>query len=323
MITDNKGRSDSRLELVRTNWKNPIWWRDVALAKLVLPIMEMRNSGSYILDQSWNSMIILDACRYDVFEKSIRESTIQGSLSRWTSIATDTGEFLIRNFVGRNCYDVVYVSANPFADKIIKKSVYKLIPVWRTHWNEEEDTVLPESMYECTIKAAKEYPNKRIISHFIQPHYPYIGHKKLNVSKFESAKPEEEQIKGGGYTDTSFFTTSAKLIYAKAMQDKYDHLEAYTDNLQQALPYVERLVNLLPGRTVITADHGEAFGEKISRFVPIKVYGHMPGMRIRALTEVPWFVIEPEQKLKQSSYISESSRSLSDGSPVKEHFSPA
>ena len=290
-------RLGDRSDLVRNNWRDLIWWRDVAISKLVQPLMEMRNHGTYILDETWDSLIILDACRYDTFAESIPYPGLRGRLESRTSRATDTGEFLISNFLERKCDDVVYVSANPFADKLIKDRVYKLISPWRTHWDENQDTVLPEAMYRCTVQAARKYPDKRIVSHFIQPHYPYIGYDILNVSKFESAKPEWQQVKGGGYKDRSFFTMSAKLIYAKAMEDKASHLRAYAHNLMRALPYVEKLAKSLPGRTIVTADHGEAFGETISSLLPIKIYGHMPRMRISALTRVPWFVIEPKDKI--------------------------
>ncbi len=289
-------KSRSKLALIRANWKDRIWWRDVALTKMVKPLMEARNDGIYVLDESWNNLIILDACRYDVFAESIGGSSIAGKLQSRTSLATDTGEFLVKNFLDRKCDDVVYVSASPFPDKLIRERVDRLVSVWRTHWSKEHETVLPEAMYECTLEAARRYPGKRIIAHFLQPHYPYIGHKELNVSKFESARPVEEQSSGRGYKDDSVFSLSAKLIYANAMKEKSRHMKAYSDNLHIALPYVEKLINALPGRTVITADHGEAFGEKIGRFLPIKVYGHMPCMRVRALTKVPWFVADPEQK---------------------------
>jgi hypothetical protein len=309
---------DTRLELIKTNWKDLIWWRNVALAKFVQPLMELRNHGTYLLDETWDSLVVLDACRYDIFRDSIPGSNLHGTLSSRTSRATDTPPFLVMNFVDRKSDDIVYVSANPFADKFIKDRVYKLISVWRTNWNEENDTVLPEAMYERTVEAAEKYPDKRIVAHFIQPHYPYIGHKELNVSKLLSARPEKNQVKGGGYRDTSFFTLCAKRIDAGAMKNTGKYLEAYAENLRLVFPYLEKLVRILPGRTVITADHGEAFGEKINRLLPIRVYGHMPSMRIKSLTEVPWFVIEREQKIAE--YSTAISNAASNDSLNKEPF---
>lgn len=300
MISDNRRPAKSRLGLIRANWRDLIWWRNVALMKIGQPMMEAFNDGIHVLDESWDNLIILDACRYDAFGEMVHESALRGKLECRTSIATDTGEFMIKNFFQRRCDDVVYISANPFADKFLKERVHKLISVWRTDWSREDDTVLPGVMCERTLEVARQYPSKRIVAHFIQPHYPYIGHEELNVSKFYSARPVAEQPKGGGYKDDSFFSISAKLVYARAMKDRDTHWRAYMDNLRAALLHVQKLVKVLPGKTVISADHGEAFGEKISRLLPIRVYGHMECMRIKALTRVPWFVIDPEEKIETS-----------------------
>ena len=44
---------------------------------------------------------------------------------------------------------------------------------------------------------------------------------------------------------------------------------------------------------IITSDHGEAYGEKILKFIPI--YGHPTGIHISALVEVPWFVVKSKK----------------------------
>jgi len=62
------------------------------------------------------------------------------------------------------------------------------------------------------------------------------------------------------------------------------------------MPYVKKLVDILPGRTVVTADHGEAFGEKIHPLIPIRVYGYPSEIRIPTLVKVPWLIISPEEK---------------------------
>ena len=114
------GARPSKFNVVRANWKDPIWLRNSMISKVVRPMMEWRNQGVFLLDESWDCLIILDACRYDVFRDSVRRSGLRGSLASRTSRATDTGEFLARNFLHRKCEDVVYVSANPFADRYIK-----------------------------------------------------------------------------------------------------------------------------------------------------------------------------------------------------------
>jgi len=45
----------------------------------------------------------------------------------------------------------------------------------------------------------------------------------------------------------------------------------------------------LAGKTVVTADHGQAIGERF-RPVPIRYYGHPAGVYADPLVTVPWLV---------------------------------
>jgi hypothetical protein len=58
-------------------------------------------------------------------------------------------------------------------------------------------------------------------------------------------------------------------------------MELYEENLRIALESVSDLVPELDGRVVVTADHGEAFGEE-------GVWEHHIETHIPALVEVPW-----------------------------------
>jgi hypothetical protein len=55
------------------------------------------------------------------------------------------------------------------------------------------------------------------------------------------------------------------------------------------LEEVETLLTELPGKTVVSADHGEMLGERM-RPIPIIDYGHHAGVYIDELIDVPWFV---------------------------------
>ena len=70
---------------------------------------------------------------------------------------------------------------------------------------------------------------------------------------------------------------------------------AYKENLRLVIPYVELLLHKLSGKTVVTSDHGELFGENVLKFIPIKVYGHGIG-RNPSLVTVPWWVITNEDR---------------------------
>ena len=68
-----------------------------------------------IMEESWDVLILLDACRYDYFEKIRQEHLPAGDLSCRTSIGSSTVEWRNNSFPG--VYkDVVYVSNAPLVD---------------------------------------------------------------------------------------------------------------------------------------------------------------------------------------------------------------
>ena len=67
--------------------------------------------GFCIFEEDWDNLIILDACRYDFFEKL---NHFQGVLEPRTSRGSKTWEFMRGNFRDRNLLDTVYVTDNPW-----------------------------------------------------------------------------------------------------------------------------------------------------------------------------------------------------------------
>ena len=75
------------------------------------------HDGIDIMDRDWDNLLILDACRYDLFDEVFPHN---GNLDSIVSRGSDTPEFLESNFVGRSFHDTVYVSANPQTERISK-----------------------------------------------------------------------------------------------------------------------------------------------------------------------------------------------------------
>ena len=64
-----------------------------------------------IMDEDWDVIIILDACRYDYFKKTYPKF-LKGKLKKVQSIASNTPGWLKKTF--KDIYkNIVYVSANP------------------------------------------------------------------------------------------------------------------------------------------------------------------------------------------------------------------
>lgn len=190
-----------------------------------------------VLDREWDNLIILDACRHDHFEDVIGESNFI------YSVGSNSANWRDNTFGSGNFSDIVYVSANPhISNNRAEKegfSFHEIKDVWKYGWNEEKQTVLPERMLEETIKASEEYPEKKIISHFMQPHAPYLG----------------EHGWDPHYRNVWDDVRARKVSKSKAEK-------ALKENLDLTYSHVSKLSTEIQGKTVITSDHGEMLGER-------------------------------------------------------------
>jgi hypothetical protein len=82
-----------------------------------------------------------------------------------------------------------------------------------------------------------------------------------------------------------------RVLTGEVDHDDRELYAAYVENLVRVLEYVEGLLDVLEGKTVLTADHGQMIGER-STPIPMKEYGHPPGIYTPELVEVPWLVID-------------------------------
>jgi len=237
---------------------------------------QIHQLGDGILSKDWDNLIILDACRYDIFEDL---NTLTGELESFTSLGSHTGEFLDRNFSGRSVADTVYIFAKP-NPAAIDAEFHDVFNIWREKegtaaedWGRER-FVSNELMTKRVFEIAEEYPHKRIIAHYTPPHLPFIGPK---------GKELHEQ-----------YTWNISEFYDVATEGDIPLeriWEAYRENLKVTLPHVKRLDEQLTGKTVVTSDHGQAFGEW-------GVYWHPPGVYIDVLRKVPWLEMPYDRRKK-------------------------
>jgi len=106
---------------------------------------ECNGDGVDPFEADWDNLFILDACRYDMFE---RRAELPGRLERAESRASTTVEFLRANVDGRDLSDTVYVTANPQLSQhreSIDAQFAAVVDVWRADgWSNEHGTVLPK-----------------------------------------------------------------------------------------------------------------------------------------------------------------------------------
>lgn len=274
------------------------WWMDSVLpfvrrkstAELSRIYYSPERKPQNFIEEDWDNMLLLDGCRYDLFAET---NTLGLDIDYRISLGSATPEFIDNNFSNSEYYDIVYVTANPmYRIQDIGDTFYDVIDVWESDWDDTLKTVPPEPMANATIEAYEKYPNKRILSHFMQPHYPFIGELADEIGDHsgyefayrqvtgEDAKRDDptiwEMLEGG--------EVSRELVWA-----------AYKENLEIALPFVKQLLDRFNGRTVVTSDHGNGLGERPFPFGK-PIYGHPVGVRHDCLRKVPWLISEGETR---------------------------
>lgn len=239
--------------------------------------------GVDFFQEDWDNLVILDACRYDLFAAN---NTLEGTLQRRQSRASSTEEFLRANVGSRQLHDTVYVTANPQLYRhreSLDTEFHDVRHIWEEDgWDDDTGTVLPETTTEYARRAAEKYPDKRLLVHYMQPHYPFID----ASTEFDKTQLHENP------SGLSFWD---RLALDHIELDPEMLWELYEQNLRSVLPHVEELAASISGRTVITSDHGNMFGEHAFP-IPFREWGHPSGIYTPELVEIPWLVREGESR---------------------------
>ncbi|MXR20229.1 hypothetical protein [Halobacterium bonnevillei] len=242
--------------------------------------------GVNVVEEDWDNLIILDACRYDAFESV---NNLSGRLERRTSQAAVTWSFLKQNFENRQLYDSVYVAANAVVgENVDRLDVFKLVGLWKSSDQDRYDVVEPTTVVQEALSQNEKYPDKRLIVHFLQPHTPFLLRDGERIPA-DSPYRNFDAVRRGDVSESEI-------------------RQVYEENVTNVLNHVEKLVENLDGKTVVTADHGELLGEGIGLVNSVLhprwpfshrrnfKYGHYSHIRMPELVEVPWLVIDSEQR---------------------------
>lgn len=244
------------------------------------PFIEPPSEQSNILEMDWDNLIILDACRYDTFKK---HNSIDGNLRKIYSTSSHTAEFVEKN-INKYFQDTVYITASPQlagqGDKF-----HHLEHLWQDFWDDDLRTIPPWDVTDQAKKIARFYPHKRLIVHYMQPHYPFIGGKGSEIG--------EHATFTGNVEDREATSVWDLLAAGKINTDLAQ--AAYEENLDIALESVCDLVDSLVGKTVISSDHGNLFRKKIGS-LPVRINGHPKSFPDPELLSVPWLEVQGETR---------------------------
>lgn len=245
-----------------------------------LPFRLKYGKDEEVVKKEWDNLIIFDACRYDDFREI---NTIPGTLESRITRGIDSPSFLKHNFHGEPLHDTVYITANPHYKKISPGVFHKIVDDPLTEWDTELQCVRPSTVTEAALRAHNEFPNKRLIIHYMQPHDPPLGPTADQIR-------EEINLRGPSYADQTAEGMRIMDAVATGKLSVDTAREAYRETLEIVIEEASNLLIDLDGKSVITADHGEMFGEKPFPFYP-KQYEH-PGPATTELCKVPWFTVE-------------------------------
>jgi len=239
----------------------------------------VNDDGIYVLDQDWDNLIILDACRYDIFAEEITQSGLKGNLQKIESRAPTTSDWVRTNFQDRTLTDIVCVSTNPWYEQLsgLELDFHAYHPIYKRYFDDFEETL--DHFRNVVGEVADTYHNKRLLIHIGLPHEPYIG---ATAQEYPILKRSSSPAEAAGKIDHKYPDVILE--------------EAYRENLRIGLEVAERLYNQFSGKTVISSDHGELLGERYLT-MPFKQYGHH-GILVPELLNVPWFVCEYDNRKK-------------------------
>ncbi|WP_193790388.1 hypothetical protein [Natronobacterium lacisalsi] len=256
--------------------------------------------GTDVMAKDWDNLLLLDACRYDIFSD---ENNIDGDLQSVISHGSSSLEFIEGNFANEDLHDTVYVTANTYYD-VLDDDVFHAVITCFDHWDEELMTVPPGGVVETALKAHEQYPQKRLIIHFMQPHAPYIGEKgrelrerlsrQINITGMTLERAQKDSRTETENSPRTVQTIEAPTVDGLDVSDT-EIREAYTENLNVVLSHVKELLPQLTGKTVISADHGELLGERVFPLYR-KRYEHPTYLHVPELCIVPWLVIEGDER---------------------------
>lgn len=256
--------------------------------------------GRHIYDYDWELLIILDTCRLDALQSVASEyeylpTTVTTCISR----GSETPEWLAATFTQDwkdEINKTVYISGNAWTSAVFNKGrtpaerwgikwlptawdpveaaeFERLIPAWRArdpkpyeYNGQAAPHPTPRIITDYTISMGREKQSNRVIAHYKQPHPPYDAEATLAERELKVFERHPfEYLHDGGARSKVW--------------------NAYINDLRAALDDIGVLLrNFSADRVIITADHGEAFGE-------FGVYSHRTGSFHPYVRQVPWISV--------------------------------
>jgi hypothetical protein len=191
----------------------------------------------------------------------------------------------------------VFYTANP-QTTIQLKSRHPHVPVvdiWKVAWGRLTSQFIPSvHPWAVTGYVLGAEITQPLVVVYIQPHFPAIGQTPLAMGQWATTTNEFSRV------------CRRELIRPEKMHkagrlNLKQFRRAYADNVRAAIVPALHLACRIPGKVIITSDHGEALGEEDAK-THIPRFGHSDRWSNldHILRQVPWVEIDGD-KLRDKS----------------------
>ena len=298
-------KHDLTVKNLRKGIMNPAQAVDKTISELAIRIPAtyintLSTIGTNVFSRDWDLLVLLDTCRVDALQEIASEYDFLGDIGSLRSVGGRSPEWIAKTFTEQYEGDIrntAYLSANAFSQEILRNrhhesasrgdvnlaySLLSRIPtvdvssLGRFEYlygyepvgtdgplGHKDGGTPPRYVTDRGIAVGRDYEFDRLILHYLQPHPPYVA----NALKEGRELKQHERDWWGYLGETGDYET----IW-----------DTYLDELRYVLDDVELLLKNMDAETVvISADHGEAFGEYWE-------YGHHTGSVNPYVRNVPW-----------------------------------
>jgi hypothetical protein len=300
MLTTVNFRDMVSWRQIGTGLRNPRRAMQYAARRAGIQASSRGYLGTHVLTRDWDVLVLLDTCRVDALRAVADEYPFLGDVGHIRSVGASSAEWIGATFDRKwanELRNTAYLACNGYADFILEaggsperfigpappdyfqqgkwnfaraSDLGRLEHIWRYERGDEESRLghdeghtPPRYVTDRAIAVGREFDFDRVIVHYSQPHSPYVS----------NALEEERELHE--YERNPF-------EYLESGGERKRILKAYLDDLRYVLDDVEVLLENIDAEGVmISADHGEAFGEH-------GVYGHPIGSLHPAVRYVPW-----------------------------------
>lgn len=260
------------------------WTREVALL-VGRRLDAIWNYGTPVWKRTWDLLIVLDACRWDLFREVAPEYGFLPDKVETTYSPASMSEEWLEVHTAEQYTDELRQTAllsgniNTHWKSRFRDSWGYLDEVWRHSWDDREGTVPATAITDATIdyirNRAEDNGTQRTIAWYFQPHRPFVPVDWSDGFTFDRLTTRDRDLR----------QRNEFKLYRDGEITREQLWRGYAANLRYVLDSVEVLLrNVDVDRAVVTSDHGNLLGE-------CNVYEHPRDFPHPALRRVPWVTV--------------------------------